>query len=450
MGSDYFCVNCMNRIPVRADVCPMCGFHQSSYMPRPHHIPPMTILKGRYLLGKILGEGGFGITYIANDLTEDRRVAIKELYITGLLTRRAGGETVIVDKAEGSLAYYKECKEKFLQEASILYELEDKQGIVNIYDFFGENNTAYIVMEYLGGEDLKVYLKKHGGTISFDQTFALLRPIMNSLIGMHKRGIFHRDISPDNIRCLANGSMKVMDFGSAKYNYSDQWSKIVLVKPGYAPPEQYSSGYKVGPWMDVYAIAATFYRCIVGSKPKESISRTDDKDIMTSEFIKAQVTRRQRAVIAKGLSLHTEIRYQDMMEFYAALKKVSSRKKSEGNDGIRKKEHAGYSSEPAGPQAGSGPGQSSLKEPSSSSSGVLPGNSENIVSSDVKGFQMPSDRDESREKTYQRALDEMNNQSLSERNTGILIACLSAGGIGIALLLMQYGGVFDQLSRFFT
>ena len=320
MNPERLCINCMNEKPAGLTVCPVCRFDSSSFYQSPHILPPLTILNGRYLLGKALGEGGFGITYIAYDLAGSRRVAIKELYISGLLSRNsATGNVRVADTSQGGEAFYDECKDKFLQEAYILRELEDKQGIVNIYDFFQEHKTAYIVMEYLDGADLGTYLKERG-RIPFVRAFDLLRPIMHSLISMHRIGIFHRDISPDNIRCLSNGGMKVMDLGSAKYNYSEEWSRIVLVKPGYAPPEQYTSGFKVGPWMDVYAIAATIYRCITGDKPKESIVRADDRDIVLPSKAGAVISRKQETVLLKGLALHPEDRYQDMREFYNALK----------------------------------------------------------------------------------------------------------------------------------
>ena len=321
MNPEKLCISCMMEIPEGASICPNCQFDPSGYYSGPHCLPPFTILKGRYLLGKVLGEGGFGITYIGYDLAGSRRVAIKELFIKGLLTRQRDSGDIYVDISHGNDTFYNECKDKFLQEAYILRKLEDKQGIVNIYDFFQEHRTAYIVMEYLDGVDLGTYLKERK-RLTITEAFELLRPIMHSLISIHSVGIFHRDISPDNIRCLRDGSVKVMDLGSAKYNYSEGYSKIVLVKAGYAPPEQYTSGFKVGPWMDVYAIAATLYRCITGKKPKESIVRADDKDIIPPSRQGAVINRKQEAVLLKGLALHPEDRYQDMREFYHALKEA--------------------------------------------------------------------------------------------------------------------------------
>ena len=200
----------------------------------------------------------------------------------------------------------------------ILRKAYEASGLTRVSPF-EEEGTAYIVMEFLEGQTLRDEIKENG-IWDAEKTVRLFNPVMKTLERMHNVGVIHRDISPDNIRCLSNGSMKVMDLGSAKYNYGEEWSRIVLVKPGYAPPEQYTSGYKVGPWMDVYAIAATIYKCITGDKPKDSIVRADDNDIILPSKTGAVISRNQERVLLKGLALHPEDRYQDMREFYTALK----------------------------------------------------------------------------------------------------------------------------------
>lgn len=411
MNPERLCISCMNEKPAGLSICPVCGFDASVYISAPHLLPPLTIVNGRYLLGKALGEGGFGITYIAYDLAENKRVAIKELFINGLFRRAAGTGDIKVDISQGSNAFYNECKDKFLQEAYILRGLEDKQGIVNIYDFFQEHNTAYIVMEYLDGSDLGSYLAARG-RISFVRAFELLRPIMHSLISMHKAGVFHRDISPDNIRCLSNGSMKVMDLGSAKYNYGEEWSRIVLVKPGYAPPEQYTSGYKVGPWMDVYAIAATIYKCITGDKPKDSIVRADDNDIILPSKTGAVISRNQERVLLKGLALHPEDRYQDMREFYTALK-----------------ESAGY--------AITSPRFPLLKKVSDI--GL------SLFGKDNKGLQTQKS---SAAKSYRTEIARMNEEHRQEKRIRLIAAMIGGSAIGILITVLFLTGAipFDWIS----
>ena len=319
MNPEKLCLNCMREAEYPNGICEYCGFDPEQYQMLPHHLEPTTILKGRYLLGTVLGEGGFGITYIAFDLVLERQVAIKELFIVGILTRERTN-TVLVDPSLGGQQYYQECKDKFLQEARLLFTLGDKSGIVDIFDYFEENGTAYLVMEYLTGMDLLTYIKGKGGRISYEEAFHLLRPVMRSMILVHRAGIIHRDIAPDNLRYVDDNYVKIMDFGSSKYNYSDYSSHIVLVKPGYAPREQYVKNYKVGPWMDVYAMGATFYRCITGKVPKPSVDRESDQDLEMPSSFGISLPPGLEAVLLHALALNPEQRYQDMWEFYQALK----------------------------------------------------------------------------------------------------------------------------------
>lgn len=321
----HFCMNCMHEISDADAFCPFCGFDVNGYRMQAHHLRPETILKGRYVLGRVLGEGGFGITYVALDLHTAQKLAIKELFVKGLL-ERSMRKTVLINESNESKCYYAECKEKFLQEAYLLQQMRDKKGIVDIQDFFEENRTAYIVMEFLDGEDLLAHLKKLGGKISFEEAWKLLEPAMKSLIELHRMGVFHRDISPDNIRCLPNGEVKIMDLGGAKTNALNAHSSIVALKKGYAPPEQYSIGYKIGPWMDEYALAATFYRCITGKVPPESGQRLEQDTLVPPRSLGAEITEEEEKVILKALNLSVEERFVDVSEFYTELKQAREKK----------------------------------------------------------------------------------------------------------------------------
>lgn len=319
--TERICAYCMNELQPGETQCRVCKNVAGSYVSPSHQLPVYSVLKGRYLVGASIGQGGFGITYIARDLASGQRVAVKELFVQGLLNRKQG-KTVLVQDNAHSRQYYQICKNKFLHEAYILHNLEEKQGVVNFLDYFEENNTAYIVMEYLEGEDLASYLKKKGGKLSFSETFCMLRPVIRSLIVMNESGVLHRDISPDNIRCLTNGYMKIMDLGGAKYTCQEQQgaSQMVMVKHGYAPPEQYRTGYKIGPWMDVYALAATIYRCIMGCIPQDSMSRIEEDKLTKRGFKEAHINRRTEQALMKALSLKVEDRYMDIRSFYTDLK----------------------------------------------------------------------------------------------------------------------------------
>ena len=316
------CLYCMREKEDGADECPYCHKKASAINVLPHHLPPFTFLAGRYMLGVVLGEGGFGITYVGLDTWTDERVAIKELFLNGK-QKRNNTRTVLLDESEDGRRYYQECKMKFLQEASVLQRLEDKAGIVSILDQFEENNTAYIVMEFLEGVDLREYLlSKENHRIPHEEAFRMLRPVMKSVIQVHSSGIIHRDISPDNIRYVSGNRLKIFDFGSAKVIEKRNASELVLVKEGYAPPEQYASAYKVGPWMDVYAMAATFYRCITGRKPRMSLNRTGALEWESPSKFGVKIPSSLEKVLRKGMALQVEDRYQDMWEFYQDLKKI--------------------------------------------------------------------------------------------------------------------------------
>lgn len=315
------CLKCMQMIPDGQDVCPYCGSTNSSLKPEQHHLPPYTILQGRYLIGVRIGEGGFGITYSAFDLFEKRRVAIKEQMIVGVVVRQ-GINLVQENPTEEEREYYLECQEKFLQEAKALQDLKEKNGVVDILNSFQENGTSYIVMEYLDGKDLKDYLAEKGGKISFVETYRLLTPVMRSLREIHRVGIIHRDISPGNIRYMSDDKMKILDFGSVKYTVENRLSHVPLVKHGYSPKEQYASGYMVGPWMDVYAMAATIYRCITGKKLKDARKRIDENDLELPSLYCEDISPKEEKVLLKGLAPEVDDRYRDMNDFYGALKEA--------------------------------------------------------------------------------------------------------------------------------
>ena len=314
----------MHEKKLDGEICEYCGHGSWDDIRKPHYLDPLTILHGRYLLGRVLGEGGFGITYLALDLTNETRVAIKELFIAGVAGRK-NTNVVLPAMSRKGQDFYFACKARFLQEAYILRQLEDKKGIVSVLDFFEENATAYIVMEYLEGEDLIAYLKSRGGRITWQEAFRILRPVMKSMIQVNRAGIIHRDISPDNIRHLENGRMKLIDFGSASQigiGAGECINPFALVKHGYAPKEQYKVNGRIGPWMDVYSMSATFYRCITGMKPKPAFERKNNKDIVFPSVPGIEMPAGLEAVLLKGLALQPGNRYPDMWFFYHALKNI--------------------------------------------------------------------------------------------------------------------------------
>ena len=240
-----YCLKCTEPLRGQA-VCPRCGF--SGDVPDiPHYLRPGSVLNGRYLVGCHIGNGGFGITYVGRDLKLNMRVAIKEYYPSGYANRnnRISPSITIVDEANRQFIQHGIMR--FLDEARTLASFDREPGVVSVRDFFEENQTAYIVMEYLEGRDLRSILKDR--LFEADEIFRLMEPVMNTLEKIHAAGVVHRDISPDNLMLMDDGRIKLMDFGSARIvDYSDRKSLSVVLKAGFAPEEQYRSRGKQGPW----------------------------------------------------------------------------------------------------------------------------------------------------------------------------------------------------------
>ena len=268
------CMGCM-RPKTHPGLCPFCGFDEAAYELSPHHLPLYTILNGKYLVGKVLGEGGFGITYLGWDINLELMVAIKEYYPNGFVTRESCGYDNTVTVLSGYRAeYFAKGLEKFVDEARRLAKFWGLPGIVAVKDYFPENKTAYIVMEFVEGKTLMAMLRENGGSLPAGQVFQMMEPVMESLETVHEAGLIHRDISPDNIMVDAKGRVKLLDFGAARSFISDSEKSLsVMLKPGYAPEEQYRSRGKQGPWTDVYSLCATMYRAITGGVPLESLDR---------------------------------------------------------------------------------------------------------------------------------------------------------------------------------
>ena len=315
MNNDY-CVYCME--PSSKGICTHCGKDQSDYHPAPHHLAPGTVLNNRYIVGAILGEGGFGITYIGRDMNLDMRVAIKEYYPSGMVNRNnTVSEDISVNVGSAGDAFEKG-KTSFLAEARALAKFSDDSHTVSVRDFFSENNTAYIVMEYLEGITLKDYLDENG-PLSFGQAFEILSPIMDSLTKIHATGIIHRDISPANIVIRKDGNVKLLDFGAARnVEGTDEKSLSILLKPGYAPEEQYRTKGDQGPWTDVYALSATMYKMVTGTTPDDAMNRLFSDDVLPPSSINPALSSEQDAVILKGMAIQKENRYQTVEALRAA------------------------------------------------------------------------------------------------------------------------------------
>ena len=270
---------------------------------------------GRYVIQKVLGQGGFGITYLGIDKLYGNKVAIKEYYPQKIAMRKAQYEDVVTVTSIEEKNNYNKGKKRFLDEAQVMARFNKNEGIVKILDFFEANNTAYIVMEYLEGITLKQYLGKYG-VLQFRNLIEMMLPLLEALIEIHSQGLIHRDISPDNIMVQHNGKLKLMDFGAARdYTESGNKSLTVILKPGYAPPEQYQTHGVQGPWTDIYALCATIYKCLTGITPPDAIARVMDDKFKEPDQLDGKLSPDIKKILWKGMNIFPEERYQDIGEF---------------------------------------------------------------------------------------------------------------------------------------
>lgn len=302
-----------------ADTCPHCGWREGSPPESPLQLPPRTVLDGRYLVGRALGQGGFGITYLSWELNLDLKLAIKEYFPRDLCVR-SRDECTVQALTQSVQDSYKDGLNKFFDEGKTLARFQDDPGIVPVLNSFQENGTAYIVMRYMEGETFKQYLEEHGGKLGFDEALGMLAPLMDTLKEVHAVGMLHRDISPDNIYVTRSGHMKLLDFGNARFAIGEQSRSLdVILKPGYAPYEQYQSRGKQGAWTDVYALGATLYRAVTGQTPSPAPDRMAHDDLVPPSRLGAKIPPQAESVLLSALSLRQGERPQSVADFKRAL-----------------------------------------------------------------------------------------------------------------------------------
>lgn len=310
-----FCMGCMN--PLDGDRHCICGFSIDGYKVSTRCLPPGTVLTERYLVGRMIGEGSFGVTYIGRDLLLGIIVAIKEYFPLSYGSRDARkGEQVIYIYQDND----KKGLEHFYREAKLLSQFHMLDGIVSVRDFFYANETAYIVMDYIKGITLKEHVKKNGA-VEGKEALAMIRPVIRSLHIVHQADIIHRDISPDNLLLTEQKKLVLVDFGSARVEDSTMTqSMTVMFKRGYTPKEQYLRRGKLGAWSDIYSLCATMYFMLTGIVPNEAIERMlQDTIVPLPKMSSVSLAQKQKNAIMKGICVKPEERWQSMLELYDAL-----------------------------------------------------------------------------------------------------------------------------------
>lgn len=318
-----FCYNCF-RQRGQYEVCMHCGHvegvpNEPSYM-----LQPGMCVNDRYIIGTILGIGGFGVTYKAWDTRLAIIVAIKEFFPQTLASRTPNDKQLVLftgDKKETFLAQ----QSRFMEEGRNLAKFASDPHVVNVLGTFSENDTSYIVMEYLDGVSLKEYLQQHGGRLSLEESSEIMDGVIKGLMSIHNQGILHRDISPDNIHVLPSGRIKILDFGAARLEEHDPWAENIVVKKGYAPPEQYRANMEQSYYTDIYAIGATWYKLITGITPEESIDRWEE-DILVNPSSVLETERSEEMecidyVIMKSLELRPEERFDSTQTLLDSIEK---------------------------------------------------------------------------------------------------------------------------------
>ncbi len=312
------CLGCMQEIEQQVTKCPYCGYLEGTGVAEPYYLAPGIALRKRYLIGKVLGYGGFGITYIGYDQRLKRITAIKEYFPSDFATRAFGTRQVTVYSGM-AVEQYQSGLERFHLEAQKLAKFTDVPEIVDIYDCFYENGTGYIVMEFLKGKNVKEILKERE-KLPWEEAEEIILHVLDGLHVMHGAGMIHRDIAPDNIFITEDGQVKLLDFGAARYAASTYTRSLtVILKPGYAPEEQYRSRGKQGAWTDIYGVGASFYRMITGVRPIDSMERLMGEPLLNPSQLGIEIPADIEKILMQSLEVKGENRIQSAEEMKKLL-----------------------------------------------------------------------------------------------------------------------------------
>ena len=304
------CLGCME--PFECYPCPKCGYDPGKTKNAEYALTPGTILAGKYLVGKVLGQGGFGITYIGWDISLERKVAVKEYYPSGQVSRSPGTRNLTWYTTEAAEQARRDGMQMFLKEARKMSRADGIPGVVRVLELFQENGTAYIVMEFIEGITLKAKLQQTG-PLPWEQVREIFLPAIQTMAQVHKAGLVHRDLSPDNIMLLPDGSVKILDLGAAKdLSINSGASSMQVAKSGFSPLEQYTQRGGSGPWTDVYSMAATIYYTLTGKLPPNAIDRLDRDTLSWENADLLTLPPQMRKALQKAMAVQSQNRTQSM------------------------------------------------------------------------------------------------------------------------------------------
>lgn len=302
---------------------------QHAWEKYPAALPVDTILAGEYIIKNVLGQGGFGITYLAEEYRTNAKVAVKEFF-PETMAMRSTPSLEVRTYTDERLDNFRFGMNSFLAEAKVLAQFQGNPHIVGVQKYFEENGTAYFVMEYIEGIDFKTYIKQNGGKLVWEEVWKIMSPVMDALDAVHQKGMVHRDVTPDNIFLSKDGTVKLLDFGSARYSLGDRSRSLdVVLKPGYAPKEQYTRRGKQGAFTDVYSVAACFYAALSGYLPPESLDRMEEDNLVLLSARGVRLDQTAEDAIIKALEVRAGDRYQTMAEFKQAILAQKTQQASE-------------------------------------------------------------------------------------------------------------------------
>ena len=313
------CYNCFRERESLEGPCSCCGFDLAENEKNfPVALRAGTVLNDRYIVGRVLGQGGFGITYLALDTQLNAKVAIKEFLPSEIATRVDGTTVSVLMETRSEEFTYG--AERFQEEARTLAKFIGNPNIAGVSSYFDENDTSYFVMDYIEGISFKTYIANHGGKVSVEDTLNVMIPVLRALTAVHAERFIHRDVTPDNIYITKDGVVKLLDFGSARYSIGDKSKSLdVILKVGYAPKEQYIRRSRQGPFTDVYSCAACFYAALTGFLPPESLERMDHDELVPVSQCGVDIPEYLDKAILKGLAVQPEDRFQSAAEFLDAI-----------------------------------------------------------------------------------------------------------------------------------
>lgn len=312
------CMGCMNEIGDNVTICPICGYDETNLVQESYYLGPGTVIGGKYIAGRVLEYGGYSVTYLGWDAESSRKITIRE-YLPSDFSTRAKGETEVTIYSGDALEQFEEGLSTFLNEGNTMEHLPDVKGIARVYDCIAENETGYIINEYLEGQSLKEILDT-GKIYGWEEAMQIIQPLLEGLKQIHESQVMHYDIAPENVVITNSGEVKLVNFGATKYSTtSNSKSLAIILKPGYAPEEQYRSMGEKGAWSDVYAVAALMYRMITGTVPDESVERAMIDNLKAPSEMGVKLPKPAENALLNALNVYRENRTSSAEQFLQEL-----------------------------------------------------------------------------------------------------------------------------------